>query len=181
MSNQAVANRYASALFQLAKEKHDLKKIQEELQVVKSVVESTPQLVQFLTHPKVTVAKKQAFIQESFKGLSNVSLNTILMLIDRKRTDILVPMIDKYKELAYAAQDMAEAIVYSTKPLSEKEQDHIAKVFAKKAKKSKLDIKNIVDSELIGGIKIRIGDRIYDGTVKAQLDKLERNIVAGTR
>ncbi|MBU8909535.1 ATP synthase F1 subunit delta, partial [Desertibacillus haloalkaliphilus] len=110
-----------------------------------------------LTHPKVTVAQKQAFIKESFKGLSDVSLNALLMLIDRKRTDILVPMVNKYKELAYEAQDMAEAIVYSTKPLTEKEQDHIAKVFAKKAKKSKLELKNIVDSELIGGIKIRIG------------------------
>ncbi|MDT8860431.1 F0F1 ATP synthase subunit delta [Alkalihalobacillus sp. MEB130] len=181
MSNQAVANRYASALFQLAKEKHDLKKVNEELQTVKTVVETTPELVQFLSHPKVTVAQKQAFIQESFKGLSDISVHTLLLLIDKKRTDIIVPMINKYKELAYEAQDMAEALVYSTKPLSEKEQDHIAKAFAKKAGKSKLEVKNIVDSELIGGIKIRIGDRIYDGTIKAQLDKLERNLIAGTR
>ncbi|GAE27236.1 ATP synthase delta chain [Halalkalibacter wakoensis JCM 9140] len=181
MSNHAVAKRYASALFQLAKEKHDLKKVNEELQSVKTVVETTPELVQFLNHPKITVKQKQALVQESFKGLSDISVNALLLLIDRKRTDIIVPMVNKYKELAYEEQDMAEALVYSTKPLSEKEQNHIAKVFAKRAKKSKLEVINIVDPKLIGGIKIRIGDRIYDGTVKAQLDKLERNLTAGTR
>ncbi|MFC0561066.1 F0F1 ATP synthase subunit delta [Halalkalibacter alkalisediminis] len=182
MSNLAVANRYAYALFQLAQEKNDLKKVNEELQTVKAVVESTPEFVSLLSHPKVTNQQKQAFIQENFtKALSEMTLNTLLLLIERKRTDILVPMINKFKELAYEAQDVAEAKVYSPKPLSEKEQDHIAEIFAKKAKKSHLEVTNIVDSDLIGGIKVRIGDRIYDGTVKAQLDQIGRKLLAGTR
>ncbi|ARK32745.1 F0F1 ATP synthase subunit delta [Halalkalibacter krulwichiae] len=182
MSNQAVANRYAVALFQLAKEKHDLKKVNEELQVVKTVLETTPEFVSLLSHPKVTNQQKQVFIQEAFsKTLSEITVNTVLLLVERKRVDELVPMINKFKDLAYEAQDLAEAKVYSAKPLSEKEQDHIAKIFAKKVKKSKIEVTNIVDSDLIGGIKIRIGDRIYDGTVKAQLDRIERQLVAGAR
>ncbi|WP_227937043.1 F0F1 ATP synthase subunit delta [Alkalihalobacillus deserti] len=182
MSNLAVANRYAYALFQLAQEKNDLKKVNEELQAVKSVVESTPEFVSLISHPKVTNQQKQQFIQENLgEVLSEMTLNTILLLVERKRIDSLVPMINKFKELAYEAQDVAEAQVYSPKPLSEKEQEHIAKIFAKKAKKSRLEVTNIVESELIGGIKIRIGDRIYDGTVRAQLDQIKRQLVAGTR
>ncbi|WP_332691989.1 F0F1 ATP synthase subunit delta [Halalkalibacter lacteus] len=182
MSNQAVANRYAFALFQLANEKKQLDKVNNELKTIKEVVETTPELVSYLDHPKVTTKQKQEFVQKQFSGsVSELSLHTLLLLIERKRTDILVPMVNKFKDLAYEAQDVAEATVYSVKPLTDAEQAEIAKVFAKKAKKSKLEVKNIVDSELIGGIKIRIGDRIYDGTLKAQLDSMKRKLVAGTR
>ena len=179
MSNITVANRYAEALFQLASEKHDLKKINEELQVVKEVVNTTPELTQLLMHPKVTAKSKQAFIKSSFgQVLSKSTLNTLYLLIERKRMDILIPMIDKFKDLAYSAVDMAEAIVSTPKPLAETEREQIAKIFAKKAGKSKLEIKNVIDPELIGGIKIRIGDHIYDGSVKAQLDQIKRQLIA---
>ncbi len=65
--------------------------------------------------------------------------------------------------------------------MTEEEQQQIATIFAKKVGKSKLVVKNVVNPELIGGIKIRIGDRIYDGSVKAQLDRMERQLIAGTR
>lgn len=54
-------------------------------------------------------------------------------------------------------------------------------MFAAKIGKAKLVVNNEVNPDLIGGVKIRIGDRIYDGSVKAQLDKLERQLIAGTR
>jgi F-type H+-transporting ATPase subunit delta len=182
MSDQAVANRYASALFELAKEQGQIQKVNEELQAVKEVIEKTPEFIQFLVHPKVTKEQKQTFIEQNFgRVISKTSLHGFLILVDRNRTESLVPMIKKFKELAYAAQNMAEAQVYSAKPLTEKEQEEIAKTFAKKTNKTKLEVSNIVDSDLIGGIKIRIGDRIYDGTVKAQLDRIKRSLVAGTR
>jgi F-type H+-transporting ATPase subunit delta len=181
MSNQTVANRYASALFQLAQEKKQLKQVNEELQAVKQIVQTTPDFLKFLTHPKITKQQKQAFIEKSFGSLNEISMNTFLLLVERNRTDILVSMIEKFKELVYQEADMAEARVYSAKPLSEDEQNEIAKTFAKKVNKSKLEVSNIVNPELIGGVKIRIGDRIFDGTIKAQLDRLQRQLVAGTR
>lgn len=182
MSNQAIANRYADALFQLAKEKNILEDINQELQVAKEVAQSTPEFTQFLMHPKVTNVQKQEFIQKSFgQTLSETSLHMFYLLVDRKRMDILVPMINKFQALAYEAQDKAEALVYSAQPLSEQEQQQIAKVFAEKVGKSQLVVKNVVNPEIIGGIKIRIGDRIYDGSVKAQLDRMERQLIAGTR
>ncbi|MED4086750.1 F0F1 ATP synthase subunit delta, partial [Halalkalibacterium halodurans] len=51
----------------------------------------------------------------------------------------------------------------------------------KKVGKAKLLIENIVDPSVIGGLKIRIGDRIYDGSIKGQLDVLHRELVSGPR
>ncbi|MCM3760089.1 F0F1 ATP synthase subunit delta [Alkalihalobacillus oceani] len=182
MSNQIAANRYAQALFQLAQEKNLLETVSSELELVKNVYESTPEFGRFLNHPKVSDAQKQAFIQKSFgKAISETSLHTFYLLIDRKRTDELVPMIKTFQALAYEAQNMAEGLVYSAKPLSEQEIQQIAELFASKVGKAKLVVKNIVNQDLIGGIKVRIGDRIFDGSVKAQLDRIERELSTGTR
>ncbi|ADC49431.1 ATP synthase delta subunit [Alkalihalophilus pseudofirmus OF4] len=182
MSNQAVANRYAYALFQLAEEKSILSQVVQEMELVKEVVNTTPEFLQLLSHPKVTTEKKRAFIENSFKdSLSETSLHTLLLLVENKRIESLVDMIDSFKEMSYEAQDMAEAVVYSAKPLTSEEQAQIAVIFAKKVNKAKLLVTNVVNKDLLGGLKIRIGDRIYDGSVKSQLDRLERQLIAGTR
>ena len=182
MSSQAVANRYAQALFLAAEEKGNLEQANEELQTVKQIAETTAGFSSFLTHPKVTSEQKSAFIQTSFQeALSETTLNTLLLLIDRKRIDILIPMIDKYKELYYEAKNMAEATVYSAKPLTQAEEDQLAELFARKTGKAKLIVKNEVNANILGGLKIRIGDRIYDGSVKSQLDRMRRQLIAGTR
>ncbi|WP_413377951.1 F0F1 ATP synthase subunit delta [Alkalihalobacillus sp. 1P02AB] len=182
MSNVAVANRYANALFQVAREKGILNQAIEELQAIKGVVQSTPSFSKFLENPKFTKEQKRTFIQSSFQGtLSDAVVTTLQILVDRKRTDILVPMIEKFVALSYEAQNIAEATVFSAKALTEEEKTQIAQVFAMKVGKSQLLINNVVNADLLGGLKIRIGDRIFDGSVKSQLDRLERQLVTGTR
>ncbi|KMK78276.1 F0F1 ATP synthase subunit delta [Alkalihalobacillus pseudalcaliphilus] len=182
MSNVAVANRYASALFQAARGKGTLNQAVEELKAMKEVLKTTPAFAKYLANPKFTKEQKQQFIQSSFQGtLSLEVVNTLRLLVDRKRTDILVPMIDKFVALSYEAQNIAEATVYSAKALTEEEKSQIAQVFAIKVGKAQLLIHNVVNADLLGGLKIRIGDRIFDGSVKAQLNRLERQLVTGTR
>ncbi|MBU8905887.1 F0F1 ATP synthase subunit delta [Desertibacillus haloalkaliphilus] len=182
MSNHAVANRYAVALFQLAKERGQLEPISEELQQVKEVVESTPELEQLLEHPKVTSQKKKNLIQDTLaSGLSESVVNTLLLLIERGRINIILPLIDKYQQLANDERGIANATIYSVKPLTEEEKNQFSQGFAKKIGKNTLYVENIIDQDLIGGVKIRIGDRIFDGSVKRQLDRLERQLISGKR
>lgn len=179
--NQIVANRYAEALFQVAKEKDIVDQLLNEWQVVRTVAQSTPQLLQILNHPKITSEQKRTFVESAFgQVLSKTSLHTFFLLIDRKRLGSLIPMISSFEQLAYEDQEVAEAIVYSAKPLSEQEQTQISTIFSKRIGKTKLIIKNIVNSELIGGLTIRIGDYIYDGSVKSRLDRIERQLISGT-
>ncbi|WP_209123361.1 F0F1 ATP synthase subunit delta [Alkalihalobacillus sp. BA299] len=182
MGNKAVANRYAVALFQLAKEKGILKQIGDELQLVKAVFEQTDTLSTVLEHPKVLQETKTEMIKRSFEqAVSEYVLNSLLIMVERKKGSLIIPFINKFQELAYEAQSVAEAKVYTVKPLSEEDKVQISKTFAKKVGVETLYIENIIDPKLIGGMKIRIGDRIYDGSIKRQLDRLERNLVAGNR
>ena len=97
---------------------------------------------------------------------------------DRHREDEIVEVANQFFELANEESGIAEAQVYSTRELSEAEREAISATFAAKVGKKSLRIENIVDSELLGGVKLRIGNRIYDGSLRGKLDRLERKLLS---
>ncbi|MGO4889155.1 F0F1 ATP synthase subunit delta [Anaerobacillus sp. MEB173] len=180
MSKNAVANRYAVALFQVAKQKGTLTETQEQLRTVQQAVKENPVFSEVLGHPKVTAEKKKEIFKSIFgKAVSDTVMNTFFVLIDHRRENVLLEMIDDFNKHSNEDQGIAEAKVYTTKAISEEDINTLTSGFAKKLGKKQLRVENIIDPELIGGIKIRIGDRIYDGSVKRQLQRLERQLVTG--
>ena len=178
MSNSMVAKRYALALFQIAKETQALGVIEEELRVVKEVVQYNPELKNILNSSKLSIEEKKEIIKLSFATVNVNVLNTMLILIDRHREDQVVDVANEFLELANDEMGIAEADVYSTRVLTEEERAAISAVFAEKIGKKSLKIENIVDSNLLGGIKLRIGNRIYDGSLRGKLDRLERKLLS---
>ncbi|MBD8069501.1 F0F1 ATP synthase subunit delta [Bacillus sp. PS06] len=177
MSNGVVAKRYALALFQLAKEQQTLDQIEAELRVVKQVFTTNKELMVFLTSPKIQADTKKAALKEAFASASNTVLNTLFLLVDRHRTTVITEVVDQFIEQANEERGVAEAKVYSVRPLTDTEKAGISAMFAKNIGKAALRIENIVDKSLIGGVKIRIGNRIYDGSVNGKLERLERDLM----
>jgi F-type H+-transporting ATPase subunit delta len=178
MSNSMVAKRYALALFQIAKETGALGVIEEELRVVKEVVQYNPELKNILNSSKLSIEEKKEIIKSSFATVNVNVLNTMLILIDRHREDQVVDVANEFLELANDEMGIAEAQVYSTRELTDAEREAISSVFAAKVGKKSLKIENIVDSNLLGGIRLRIGNRIYDGSLRGKLDRLERKLLS---
>jgi F-type H+-transporting ATPase subunit delta len=178
MSNSMVAKRYALALLNIAKETGSLGVIEEELRVVKEVVQYNPELKAILNSSKLSLEKKKEIIKAAFTSVNVNVLNTLLILIDRHREDQIIDLANEFLELANEEMGIAEAEVYSTRELSVAERDAISTVFAAKVGKKSLKIENIVDSNLLGGIRLRIGNRIYDGSLRGKLDRLERKLLS---
>jgi F-type H+-transporting ATPase subunit delta len=178
MSNSMVAKRYALALFQIAKEQQLLGVVEEELRVVKEVMLYNTDLKAVLKSSKLSIEKKKEILKEAFATVNQYVLNTLLILIDRHREDEIVEVANQYLLLANEAAGVAEAQVYSTRELTDAEREAISAVFAAKVGKQSLRIENIVDSELLGGVKLRIGNRIYDGSLRGKLDRLERKLLS---
>jgi F-type H+-transporting ATPase subunit delta len=173
-----VAKRYALALFQIAKETGALGVIEEDLRVVKEVVQYNPELKVVLNSSKLSKEEKKEIIKASFISVNVNVLNTLLILIDRHREDQIVDVANEFLELANNEMGIVEAEVYSTRELTNAEREAISSVFAKKVGKKSLKIENIVDSNLLGGIRLRIGNRIYDGSLRGKLDRLERKLLS---
>jgi len=176
MSKSTVANRYAHALYELAQQKGEVAVVEEDLRVVREVFMNNPEFTLLLQSPKLTKTQKNQLIQQTFSGASIYVVNTLSILIDRRRDTEVIPMADAFIELSLNMRGRGIAHVYSATKLSEKDQEALSHAFAARVGKQSLIINNIVDSSLLGGLRVRIGNRIFDGTIRNKLQRLEREL-----
>lgn len=181
MSEAIVAKRYAEALFQLGEEKATLESLVEELLVVREVFQTNNKLYTFLKHPRINNEQKKQFLKEVFQGLQADVVNTIQLLVERHRVEITPSIIDHFIQLVNDAKGIAEATVYSVRKLSDTEKEALEKNLAKRFNKQAIKLENIVDSSIIGGLKIRLGNTIFDGSLSGKLRRIERNIVTANK
>ncbi|WP_167628793.1 F0F1 ATP synthase subunit delta [Listeria valentina] len=173
-----VASRYATAIFQVAEEKKQIHEFGGELSVIKHVLTENENFVKLLENPTLTTEQKKELAGSVFKDVNETLRDFIFLLIDRGREDYLMVIADLYKERVNNLEGIAEADVYSVIPLSDQEKESLSAVFAKKLDKKKLHIHNHVDKSLIGGVRVVIGTRIYDDSLKTKLKNMERQIKA---
>ncbi|MDY0409487.1 F0F1 ATP synthase subunit delta [Virgibacillus soli] len=174
--SEVVAKRYADALFQLGIENHTQDQLVEQLKVVKRVFEENESLSPFLTNPRVDKEKKFQFVDQVFQGSAKEVINTLKLLVERHRVELVVDIVDSYVELVNQLKGTAEATVYSVRKLSETELAGLGHTFAKRYGKTTVHFTNVVDPTILGGMKIRMGNTILDGTILGKLKRIERNM-----
>ncbi|WP_163539126.1 F0F1 ATP synthase subunit delta [Gracilibacillus sp. YIM 98692] len=177
MSKANVAKRYAEALFQIGVEKETIDFFDTELQTVKEVFESNESFLKFLQHPKVDADEKKQLLNKAFAGFSKDVLHTLSLLVDRHNEAIVPEVVDYFQTFVFESKGIKQATVYSVRELSEAEIKQIQQVFTKKLNVQTLKVNNQVDPSVIGGVKIKVGNTVYDGTIQGKLERLERNIV----
>jgi F-type H+-transporting ATPase subunit delta len=91
---------------------------------------------------------------------------------------VIPELADHFVKLANDERGTEDAIVYSVRLLDQDELTALSDTFAKKIGKTSLRLRNVIDQNLIGGVKLRIGNRIYDGSISGKLERIERQLVA---
>ncbi|GIP40939.1 ATP synthase subunit delta [Paenibacillus sp. J31TS4] len=179
MSGEAiVAKRYAKALFDVALGQQQVAQVEEQLKLVADSLKSNPEFDKLLRHPNIDTSAKVDMLQAVFQnGVSESVLNTISLLIERGRASILASLTDEYIKIANEALGQAKAVVTSPAPLTEQEQSEIAARFSQLTGK-KIVLENVINPALIGGLQVRIGDRLYDGSLSGKLTRLSKSLSA---
>lgn len=177
MSSSSVGKRYAQALFQIAKEQKLIDQMENELRVIKEVFENNQEFNAVLKSPKLSKEKKSEILTKAFGTVNVYVLNTLMLLVERHREDYIADVAGQFLNLADEEKGIAEADVYTIRPLTESESTALSQSYSAKVGKKSLRINNIVDSNLLGGIKIRIGNRILDGSLQGKLNRLERELL----
>lgn len=181
MNYSVIAKRYAKALFELGEEKSILDKIEKDLKIVHDTFSQDDQLNHFYNNPRVSMEQKKQLTKDLFKKLSKETLNTLLLLIDKKRISLVSEIFHSFVDMKNIANGIAEADVYSVRELNKKEMKQIQEMFQEMLNINTLRLNNIVDPAILGGIKLRIGNKIYDGTIQSQLKRLEQNLVSANK
>lgn len=177
MSKSTAAKRYALALFELAQQHNQLASVEEDLREVQVVFNENRELQVLLATPKLSLDRKKEIIRELFGKANPLVVNTLQVLIDRKRINEIVAVGNEFTTLANEAQGIEDAKVYSTRPLTDDERTAISTAFAQKVGKQSLRIENVIDPSLIGGIRLQIGNRIFDSSVSSKLDRLKKQLI----
>lgn len=173
-----IAKRYASALYEVVGQQN-LDQVEAELRLVKSVMDENHDIQKLLNHPKISAVQKKQILKDSIGSeVSAPVLNTVFLLVDRNRQGIIAEMAGQFIKLANESRGIADATVYSVRLLTEAEKSRLEQTFAKRVGKQRLRIENIIDQSLVGGIRIRIGNRIFDGSIRGKLERIERQLAA---
>ncbi|MEG6617356.1 F0F1 ATP synthase subunit delta [Peptococcaceae bacterium 1198_IL3148] len=180
MLGGAVARRYAQALYEIAIDKGALDAAEQELKDVTALLNKEEGIEKILNHPQVTIDGKKQLITELFEGrVSETTLNFLYLIVDRHRETYLNDIVAEFTRLANEARNMVDAEVISAKELSEAHQGELAKVLSRLAGKE-VSPEFRVDASIIGGLVVRIGDKVIDGSVKHKLETLKQRLMSKT-
>jgi F-type H+-transporting ATPase subunit delta len=176
MSDVVVAKRYAKALFEVAKEKNLISQVEEELKSIVNAIKAHADLQKFLNHPNIGVSVKTDLLKQVFEGkVSEPVWNILQIIIDKGREGILNVLVSDYVKIANEALGQANATVYTAVALNEEQLAEIAAQFSKLTGKT-LRLDTVTEPKLLGGIQVRIGDRLYDGSLSGKLDRLSKSL-----
>jgi len=174
----AAAQRYAKAAFSLGVETGEYERIGQEIGAVGSGLLDSVSLRDILLNPQHDAAVKSALVNglSQKKGFSATTKNFLLLLVDRGRLDLLPEIFRSYQKLSDDKAGRMKATVVTASQASESVTNEIVASLEKKTGK-KVSLTSEVDPSLIGGVVIKVGDIIYDGSIRTQLQKLKGNIM----
>lgn len=176
MSSPAVAKRYAKALFEVALERDQLDAIEVELQSIHQVLVDHPSFLKLLYHPQIDNKVKKEEFNSIFAGKVSETMITFMnLLIDRNREDALEYISEYYVRLANKERGLEDALVTSLKALTDVEKQGLASHFGQLINK-KIRIHNLVDPSILGGVIVKIGDQLFDGSVVGKLNRFKRRV-----
>lgn len=177
MIGSGIAKRYAKAFFNIAKEGDNYEEYYGELKSFSSVLEGNENLKEFLANPIFDQNDKKAIIEEVLKriNISGMTGNFLKLLVDKRRIDILPDIEICYREIIDNTLKKVRADIKTAFPLSTELSGSIKNKLEELTGK-KVDVTIEDDSTLLGGVVVKIGDTVYDGSIKTQLNNI-RNLL----
>ena len=171
-----IARPYAEALFQVAS-KGDLKQSAEQLDAVAAVA-ANEQLRQFADNPKTAAQQVFDMITGVIKApLSDSTRNLLRTIIDNGRLAALPEVAHQFHALVNARSGVSDALVYSAFPIDAAQLAAVVTSLEKRFGR-KLNASVQVEPDLIGGIRVVVGDEVLDTSVKARLEQMKVALTA---
>lgn len=175
-ASNVVVKRYANALFLSAKEKNIVAQVEADLQLVSAAMVANPEFISLLTHPGVNQSDKHQLLDSVFQAkVQPIVLDAMHVLCARRRANVLGELSASFTKIAGKELGQAEAHIMSAHALSDKEISDIESKFSQLLGK-KVKSQYQLDSSLIGGIQVRIGDTLYDGSIAGKLARLGKSL-----
>lgn len=180
MTNQTIARRYAQALYEEAAQGQLVEGVDDDMALIRDALEASRDLVLFFESPVISRQKKQTVVETLFaERVHPTTQHFLRLLVEKKREDLFPDVVQAYSALRDEQRGVVEARVRVALPLADDEQARLAQALEQMAgAQIRLTVKQ--DAGLVGGMVVRIGDTVYDGSVRHQLATLRERMEMGT-
>lgn len=173
---ETAARRYAEAAFEIGRADGTLDRWERDLARLGELIDN-PDIRALAEHPAVPFAAKERVLRKVLGDVSPEAVNLLLLMIRRGRPGAVGPMIVHFGDLVRRERGVALAEVRTALPLAEAQRTDVIHRL-RELTDQQVEINEVVDESLIGGITVRIGDRLYDASVRNRLQRLRARLTA---
>ncbi len=177
MKGGTAAYRYAKALFSLAQDDHRHREVRSEIEALRDLFDGTREIRDALLTPAHPASERKAALRAiaDHASISPVVKNFVSYLIDQRRLINFNDIVESYGQLADRAEGMVTAEVVSASPMDDRRKDRLRRALSERTgQEVRLEIE--VDPSLIGGAIAKVGDLVFDGSLRTQLGQLRANL-----
>ncbi len=172
-----VTKTYADALFQLAVEEDNVDGLYSEVSELITVLDSNPELAKIMGHPSVDKNEKLAVIQNTFSGaLSGELCGLLHQVVVNNRYEEIDGILECFTDMVKEYKKIGVAYVITPIELTDVQKEHIEKKLLDTTDYVKMEMNYDIDASLIGGMRIRIGDRVVDSSISTKLNELAKDL-----
>lgn len=172
-----VSKTYGEALFEVAVENGTVDSLLEEVEAVLELLNANEEYVKLLTHPKLPAEEKVSLLEQAFKGkLSDDLVGFLVTVVGKGRFREIQSILSYFVDMVREHQGIGVADVTSAITLTEKQQTEIVDRLLATTSYKKFIMHYDVDPSLIGGVVIRIGDRVVDSSIRTKLSQMGKEL-----
>ena len=177
-THRGSARRYAEAAFEIAERDHTVEAWLGDLDTAAAAL-GEGAAVHLLSNPAVPIGEREKVVRDALgERISDKAANLLLLLVRRGRADLMAPVAAEFRRIHDRREGISHATVTSAAPLDEAElaalRDRLTGMTG-----GRVEVTFAVDPALLGGVVVRIGDRLIDGSVRGRLERLRNRLAAG--
>lgn len=172
-----VASRYSKSLLELAVERKCDEQVYQEMAEISSLNQTSADFAALLKNPIVDSGRKKQVVNKLFLSYSPTSRAFLELVIGRKREADLPDMAVSYMERYNKLKGVAKATVRSAIPLSSEAMSKVQKYLQGAVQKDSIELENIIDKSVIGGMVIHFEDRLLDLSVARELKEIRKHLI----
>jgi F-type H+-transporting ATPase subunit delta len=177
-TRDSAPRRYAEAAFQIGQEDGSIDAWRRELDEAAATLAEGSDLLEILANPAIPLEERRTIVRKVFVGLSEKARNLVLLLVQRGRIEQITRVASEFRRLDDARQGIVHATATSAAPLTDTEMRALT-ARLEQMTGGRIALETDVDESLLGGLVVRVGDRLIDGSVRGRLERLRNQLASG--
>ena len=173
-----ISKTYGEALFELAVEENKVDVLADEIRAILDILNQNPDFVNLLNHPKISKEEKLQVVEEVFGGKVSKEIQGFLnIIVSKERNKEIMAIMEYFLDEVKALKGIGVCYVTTPMELKEAQKEAVVKKLIETTNFKEMEMNYQIDETLIGGMVIRIGDRVVDSSIQTKLSKLEAQLL----